>query len=109
VGRRAVNESLAAQPGRSLTDLINDQPGWLLEANGVLHPRGSEYGVQYVVDGIPFYDNRSPAFAQPENLDEYQSMNVRTAGYPAEFGLRLGGVIEVDSEQAARPGLHGSA
>jgi hypothetical protein len=41
-------------PGRSFIDLVNQQPGWLLEANGVLHPRGSEYQVQYVVDGIPF-------------------------------------------------------
>ncbi|HEY2842285.1 MAG TPA: carboxypeptidase-like regulatory domain-containing protein, partial [Bryobacteraceae bacterium] len=30
-------------PGRSLIDLVDQQPGWLLEANGILHPRGSEY------------------------------------------------------------------
>jgi len=24
---------------------VNNQPGWLTEANGVLHPRGSEYDV----------------------------------------------------------------
>src|SRR5205814_7388226 len=54
----------SSAPGRSVIDLVNSQPGWLLEANGVLHPRGSEYNVQYVIDGVPLYDNRSPAFAQ---------------------------------------------
>src|SRR5579862_9760000 len=95
-------------PGRSVIDLVNQQPGWLLEANGVLHPRGSEYDVQYVIDGIPLYDNRSPAFAQSLGVDDCQSMTVRTANYPAAFGRKLGGVIEVNTEQDRRKGLHGS-
>jgi carboxypeptidase family protein len=94
-------------PGRSFIDLVNQQPGWLLEANGVLHPRGSEYQVQYVVDGIPLYDNRSPAFAQSLGVDEFDSMNVRTAGFPAEFGRSLGGVVELNTNHDAVPGLHG--
>lgn len=94
-------------PGRSFIDLVNQQPGWLLEANGVLHPRGSEYQVQYVVDGIPLYDNRSPAFAQSLGVDDFDSMNVRTAGFPAEFGRSLGGVVELNTNHDAVPGLHG--
>ena len=42
----------SSAPGRSVIDLVNSQPGWVLEANGVLHPRGSEYDVQYVIDGL---------------------------------------------------------
>jgi hypothetical protein len=99
----------SASPGRAVLDIVNTQPGWLLEANGVLHPRGSEYGVQYVIDGVPLYDNRSPAFAQSLGLDEFASLNVRTAGYPAEFGLRLGGVIELGTERDVQHGLHGRA
>jgi hypothetical protein len=107
--RQALDDRPASAPGRSVLGLVNTQPGWLLEANGSLHPRGSEYDVQYVVDGVPFYDNRSPAFAQSVNIEEFQSLNVRTAGYPAEFGLKLGGVIEMASEQDTQRGLHGSA
>ena len=97
----------SSAPGRSFIDLVNQQPGWLLEANGVLHPRGSEYQVQYVVDGIPLYDNRSPAFAQSLGVDEFDSMNVRTAGFPAEFGRSLGGVVELNTNHDPVPGLHG--
>ncbi|HEY6359949.1 MAG TPA: TonB-dependent receptor, partial [Vicinamibacterales bacterium] len=99
----------ASAPGRSLIDLINTQPGWLLEANGILHARGSEYQVQYVVDGIPLRDNRSPAFAQSLGVEEFESMTVRTGGYPAEFGGKLGGVIELSTAHDSRPGFHGLA
>ena len=53
IGAETIRTRPAALPGRSLPDLVDTQPGWLLEANGVLHPRGSEYQTQYVVDGLP--------------------------------------------------------
>src|SRR5216684_464454 len=39
IGRQTLAENIATQPGRGLTDLVNELPGWLYEANGVLHPR----------------------------------------------------------------------
>ena len=105
----ALQDRASAAANRAVINLVNTQPGWVLEANGTLHPRGSEYDVQYIVDGVPLYDNRSPAFAQSLNIDEYESLNVRTSGYPAEFGLKLGGVIETTSDQDTHPGLHGAA
>ena len=107
IGRQALNENIAAQPGRDLSDLVDDLPGWLNEANGVLHPRGSEYDVQYVVNGVPLTENRSPAFAPSLNADDVESMRVLTADYPAEYGRKLGGVIEVTTEKDVPPGLHG--
>jgi hypothetical protein len=108
IGADLLRDRPSARPGRSIVDLINTQPGWLLEANGVLHPRASEYQVQYVIDGIPLRDNRSPAFAQSLGAEEFQAMTVRTAGYPAEFGGKLGGVIELTTTRESREGLHGT-
>ena len=59
--RIAIRNRISSVPGRSLQDFVNSQPGWLYEGNAVLHPRGSEYQTQFVVDGIPLTDNRSPA------------------------------------------------
>jgi outer membrane cobalamin receptor len=109
IGSETLQDRTNAQPGRSLLDLVDTQPGWLLEANGVLHPRGSEYQTQYVVDGIPLTENRSPAFSPELEADDVQSMSVLTAGYPAEYGRKLGGVIEVSTVRDARPGFHGKA
>jgi hypothetical protein len=63
LGADLLRDRPSSMPGRSIIDLVNTQPGWVLEANGILHPRASEYQVQYIVDGIPLRDNRSPAFA----------------------------------------------
>lgn len=109
LGGEQLSDRVVSAPGRSIVDLVNQQPGWLLEANGVLHARGSEYQIQYVVDGIPLRDNRSPAFAPSFGIEGVASMTVRTAGYPAEFGNKTGGVIEVTTTRDWRPGLHGLA
>jgi len=108
VGADALQERASALPGRGLVDVVNTQPGWLLEANGILHPRGSEYQTQYVVDGLPLTDNRSPAFAPEIDADDVHAMNILTGGYPAEYGRKLGGVIEVATAGQARRGWHGS-
>jgi hypothetical protein len=107
VGRQTISEQAAPQQGRDLLDLVADQPGWLLEANGVLHPRGSEYDVQYVVDGLPLTQNRSPAFAPSFDTDEVESLRVITANYPAEYGRKLGGVVELTTQKDVPSGFHG--
>ncbi len=107
LGRQTLDENLPAQPGRDLSDLVDELPGWLYEANGVLHPRGSEYDVQYVVDGLPLTQNRSPAFAPAFDADDVESMRVLTASYPAEYGRKLGGVVEVTTKKDLPGGFHG--
>jgi hypothetical protein len=99
-GREQLDETLGTTLGRSTTDVITTMPGWLLEANAVLHPRGSEYDTQYVIDGMPLYDNRSIAFAPAFENDEFEAVNIFTAGLPAEYGRRLGGVIALDTRRA---------
>jgi hypothetical protein len=109
IGSTTLNQQIPVQMGRSITDAVDDQPGWLYEANGVLHPRESEYDVQFVVDGLPLTENRSAAFAPPLESDDVESMRVMTAGFPAEYGRKLGGVVEVTTAENLPPGLHMSA
>jgi hypothetical protein len=107
IGSHVIQDRFTSLPGRSLQDLVNSQPGWLYEGNAVLHPRGSEYQTQFVIDGIPLTDNRSPSFGPEIEADDVQSMSVYTAGFPAEYGRKLGGVIEVNTIQDTQPGFHG--
>ena len=106
IGSRAIREELPAQIGRTLTDLVDSEPGWLYEANGVLHPRGSEYDVQFVLNDLPLTENRSPAFAPPLESENVEWMRVMTGGFPAEYGRKLGGVVEVTAPNDIVPGLH---
>ena len=107
IGLDQVRHRLGSLPGRSLQDLINSQPGWLYEGNAVLHPRGSEYQTQFVVDGVPLTDNRSPSFGPEIEADDVQSMSIYTAGIPAEYGRKMGGVVEINTLQDTDPGFHG--
>ncbi len=107
IGATFIQDRVSSIPGRSLQDLVNSQPGWLYEGNAVLHPRGSEYQTQFVVDGIPLTDNRSPSFGPEIEADDVQSMNIYTAGIPAEYGRKMGGVIEVNTLQDSQHGFHG--
>jgi hypothetical protein len=50
-------------------------------------------------------ENRSPAFAPALDADAVDSMRVLTADYPAEYGRKLGGVIEVTTEKNVPSGL----
>lgn len=107
IGSDLIQNRLSSIPGRSLQDLVNSQPGWLYEGNAVLHPRGSEYQTQFVVDGIPLTDNRSPSFGPAIDADDVQSLSIYTAGIPAEYGRKMGGVVEVNTLQDSQSGFHG--
>ncbi len=106
---RGINESATSLPGRSLPDLVNSQPGWVYEGSATLHPRGSEYQTQFVVDGVPLTENRSPSSGLEMEADDVDSLTVYTAGIPAEYGRKMGGVVEVDTNKQNDPGLHGQA
>jgi hypothetical protein len=107
IGSRQIEDRLGSVPGRSVQDLVDSQPGWLYEGNAVLHPRGSEYQTQFVVNGIPLTDNRSPSFGPAIEADDLSSLSIYTAGFPAEFGRKLGGVVEANTLKDAQPGFHG--
>ncbi len=107
VGSREIEDRVSSLPGRSVQDLVNSQPGWLYEGNGVLHPRGSEYQTQVVVDGIPLTDNRSPGMGPEIEADDLESASVYTAGISAEYGRKMGGVIELNTRRETAAGVHG--
>ncbi len=107
IGSPTPRDRLTAMPGRSLAELVNQEPGWVFEANGILHPRAEEYQVQYVVDGMPLTETRSASFMPDFDANSVQEMNIYTAGFPAEYGRRMGGVIEVETRRDTRQGFHG--
>ena len=107
IGSASIADRTASVPGRSVQDLVDSQPGWLQEGNAVLHPRGSEYQTQFVLDGIPLTDNRSPGYGPEIEAESLESIKLFTAGIPAEYGRKMGGVVEINSARDSRDGLHG--
>jgi outer membrane cobalamin receptor len=106
IGRERLDHDPFTTAGRGMIELVNELPGWLVEANAVLHPRGSEYDTQYVIDGIPVYDNRSIGFVPAFGVDEFEAAHVTTSNFSSEFGRRLGGVVELHTRRAGAMGHH---
>jgi hypothetical protein len=107
IGTPQIEQRVSSLPGRSVQDLVNSQPGWLYEGNAVLHPRGSESQVQFVLDGIPLTDNRSPGEGPEIEAEDLDSMKIYTAGLPAEYGRKMGGVVELNTRHQTEEGVHG--
>src|SRR5262249_20120074 len=61
----------------------------------------------FVFNGLPLTQNRSPAFAPSLDPEEVESLRVLTASFPAEYGRKLGGIMEVTTDKNPPSGVHG--
>ena len=48
---------------------------------------------------IPLTDNRSPSFGPEVEADDVDSISIYTAGFPAEYGRKMGGVVEMNTKR----------
>lgn len=103
ISQTLIERQAGAAPSRGIESIVASTPGFVTDDNGRLHPRGSESGVQYVVDGVPVTDNLSAIFSTSLDARTLRTVEVLTGGIPAEFGDKLAGVINVNT----RSGLEG--
>ena len=78
-----------------LQRLIATTPGWTTQNNGLMHIRGVDDGILYVVDGIPTVDRLDAVSASNFDTDMIRSLNVITGNIPAEFGGRSGAIVQI--------------
>lgn len=103
INQTILERPLGAAPSRAIESMVASTPGFVTDDNGRMHPRGSESQVQYVIDGVPVTDNMSAIFSTSLDARTLRTVEVLTGGIPAEFGDKLGGVINVNT----RSGLEG--
>src|SRR5262245_21264659 len=94
--------------GRQLQELIATAPGMATENNGLLHVRGVDDGVLYVLDGVPVADRLDALSASSFDADTVNSLQVITGGMPAEFGGRNAAVVIVQPKSGIDQGVAGS-
>src|SRR5262245_46316113 len=96
-----------ANRGRQLQELIAAAPGMSTENNGLLHVRGVDDGVLYVLDGVPVADRLDALSASSFDADTINSLQVITGGMPAEFGGRNAAVVIVQPKSGIDQGVAG--
>jgi len=94
--------------GRGVEALVQSVPGFVQDDNGRMHPRGSESQVQYVIDGVPVTENLSSVFGSALDPRNLRSAEVITGNVPAEFGGKLGAVINVNTKSGLEMPWSGS-
>lgn len=92
----------------ALQRLIATTPGWTTENNGLLHIRGVDDGILYVVDGIPTVDRLDAVSASNFDTEMIHLLNVITGNIPAEFGGRSGAIVQIQPKSGIDAPLSGS-
>jgi hypothetical protein len=96
-------QTLQERPGgedQPVTEVVASTPGVVGDALGNIYVRGNHANVQYQVDGVPVPDSVGSLFAASIPVRLIQQLDILTGGMPAEFGDRLGAVVNLVTRQA---------
>ena len=106
--RRKSRNGYGGCSGPGLLDLIVIQPGW---ARSQRRSSSARIGVRYAVCGERLSGVRQSlaGIRSTVDADNVESMKIYAGGIPAEFGQKLGGVVEVNTQRNISPGFHGTA
>jgi hypothetical protein len=99
VTRQKLNETPGGED-RPVTDIVATQPGFVVDALGNIYARGNHANIQYQVDGIPVPDSVGSLFAASIPVRLINGLEIYTGGMPAEFGDRLGAVVNLATRSA---------
>ncbi|HVG21848.1 MAG TPA: TonB-dependent receptor [Blastocatellia bacterium] len=93
-----LSKMLGPAPSRGLQKIVESVPGVASDDNGRFHPRGSESGIQTVINGVPVTENLSAIFSTSFDPRSISHVDVLTGGIPAEFGDKLGAVVNLNTK-----------
>jgi len=94
------SDEIDAEPGGEntlLNQVILQAPGVAQDSFGQLHIRGEHNGLQYRINDVIIPDGIS-VFSQTLDPRFIGSMKLITGALPAEYGLRTGGIIDVQTK-----------
>jgi outer membrane receptor protein involved in Fe transport len=102
-------ESLPAFQRASLTDaIVTSAPGMIRGHDDFVHVRGQEVALNPLINGVSFWENPHAVFSAGVDPGLIASANVMTGGFPAEYGNRFGGVIDIVTKSGFDLGHRGA-
>ena len=102
-GRELIRKAGAA-PARLIESAILEIGGVTQNANGRMHIRGAHYQISFMIDGLPVSDQLSIDFGNPFDARNVEAMQIYTSNFPAEYGNKVSGVINVSTKSGIGSG-----
>jgi hypothetical protein len=75
--------------------IASTAPGMIRSHDDFVHVRGNEISLNPFLNGVSFWENPHSVLSSSFTPDIIESANVMTGGFPAEFGNRFGGVVDI--------------
>ncbi len=107
ISAERIQDFPAARRTRALSGVVATTSGITTQNNALMHVRGVDDGILYVVDGVPITDRVDLMTASGSDIGDVRSVQVITGNFPAEFGGRSGAVVIVQANSAIDEKLSG--
>jgi hypothetical protein len=75
--------------------IVTAAPGMIRGHDDFVHIRGEEVALNPLINGVAFWENAHAVFSAGFSPDVIDTANVMTGGFPAEYGNRFGGVVDI--------------
>jgi outer membrane receptor protein involved in Fe transport len=94
---------------QSLPDaIVTAAPGMIRGHDDFVHIRGHEVALNPMINGVSFWENPHTLFSSGLSPMIIETVNVMTGGFPAEYGNRFGGVLDIVTKSGLRMQNDGS-
>jgi hypothetical protein len=105
---RQVGEAPLFQRSNLPDAIVTAAPGMIRGHDDFVHVRGHEIALNPLIEGVAFWENTHAVFSAGLSPDVIETANVMTGGFPAEYGNRFGGVVDIVTKSGLRMDRRGS-
>jgi hypothetical protein len=107
VDKSYISRASATVASRAMEELITATPGFAKDENGRYHFQGFHSQGQFVIDGQTISDQTGITFSNSIDPGIAQSMEVIYGNVPAEYGEKIGSVVNMATRSGLGEPFHG--